>query len=142
MQHGEVLAYLRGLPAPKVLLWCYFIWYAFAVARYFEPKAALWGTSLGLSAIIGTGLYISTAYAGAVRRPLGFWPVFRFYLMPFCVSSFAALIKDRGFVLIFHPNLIDNLEALGLCAAFCFVVLAVKRLHDGSETRATASRQA
>jgi hypothetical protein len=135
-----VLAYLRGMPAPKTLLWCYFIWYAFVAVRYFEPKPALWGTSLGLSAIIGTGLYISTAYANATRRDVGFWPVFRFYLMPFCVSSFAALIKDRGFVLIFHPSATDNAEALGLCAAFCLLVLAAKRLPDASAARATATR--
>jgi hypothetical protein len=135
-----VLAYLRSLPAPRVLLWCYFIWYAFVAVRYFEPKPALWATSLGLSAIIGTGLYVSTAYASQSRRALGFWPVFRFYLMPFCVSSFAALIKDRGFVLIFHPIARDNLEALGLCAAFCLLVLTAKRLQDGGAARATASR--
>jgi hypothetical protein len=135
-----VVAYLRGLPAPKALLWCYFIWYAFVAVRYFEPTPSLWGTSFGLSVIIGTGLYISTSYTGQARRTLGFWPVFRFYLMPFCVSSFAALIKDRGFVLIFHPNLIENLEALGLCAAFCLLVVVAKRLPDGSQARATPSR--
>jgi hypothetical protein len=122
-----VVPYLRALPAPKALLWCYFIWYAFVVARYFDASPALWGTSLGLSAIIGTGLYISTAYTGDRRHALGFWPAFRFYLMPFCVSSFAALIKGRGFFLILHPAVTDNLEALGLCVAFGGLVVAVKR---------------
>jgi hypothetical protein len=123
-----VLTYLRGLSAPKTLLWCYLCWYAFAVAKYFEPSPALWGSSLGLSAIIGTGLYVSTVHAEAQRRSLGFWPVFRFYLMPFCVSSFAALIRGKGFILIFHPNVADNLAALALCAGFCAVVLVVKRV--------------
>ena len=130
-----MVAYLRGMPGPKVLLWCYLIWYGFVAVRYFEPKPALWGTSLGLSAIIGTGLYVSTAYAGDRRRALGFWPVFRFYLMPFCVSSFAALIKDRGFVLIFHPQARDNLAAFGLCGAFCLAVLAAKRPHGANVAR-------
>jgi hypothetical protein len=121
-----VVAYLRGLSAPKTLLWCYFCWYAFAVTRYFDPSPALWGSSLGLSAIIGTGLYVSTAYAERTRRVLGFWPVFRFYLMPFCVSSFAALIKGHGFVLIFHPNVADNLTAFALCAGICALVLVSK----------------
>jgi hypothetical protein len=97
------------------------------VARYFDPAPTLWATSCGLSAIIGTGLYISTSYTGRTRTRLGFWPVFRFYLMPFCVSSFAALIKGHGFVLIFHPNLADNVTAFGSCAAFVLVVLACKR---------------
>jgi hypothetical protein len=52
--------------------------------------------------------------------------------MPFCVSSFAALIKGHGFVLIFHPNLADNLTALGVCVAFLLVVLACKRASSGS----------
>lgn len=114
-----MVGYLRSLPAPKLLLWCYLLWYLFVAVTYFDPSPTLWASSLGLSAIIGTGLYLSTAYAGAVRTPLQFWPVFRFYLMPFCVSSFSALIKGHGFVLIFHPTLIQNLQSLALCAGFC-----------------------
>jgi len=129
-----MLGYLRGLPGPRVLLWCYLVWYAFAVAHYFDPAPALWASSVGLSVIIGTGLYVSTAYAGKARTQLGFWPVFRFYLMPFCVSSFAALIKGHGFVLIFHPNLADNLTALGACAAFVLVVVVCKRASSGSSS--------
>lgn len=135
-----MLAYLRGLSAPKTLLWCYFCWYLFAAARYFDPNPRLWASSLGLSAIIGTGLYLSTAYAERTRRVLGFWPVFRFYLMPFCVSSFAALIKGHGFVLIFHPNLADNLEALALCASFCALVLVSR--HPGLGRGGAMSQEA
>jgi hypothetical protein len=135
-----VVSYLRALPSPKLLLWCYFIWYGFVVVRYFEANLALWSTSLGLSAIIGTGLYVSTAYTGATRRVLGLWPVFRFYLMPFCVSSFAALIKDRGFILIFHPTARDNLLAASLCAAFCALVFAAKYLPPDDARRAVATR--
>jgi hypothetical protein len=126
-----VVSYLRALSAPRTVLWCYLIWYAFVAVRYFDPHASLWLSSLGLSGIIGTGLYFSTAYAGPTRRALGFWPVLRFYLMPFCVSSFAALIKGRGFVLIFHPDVEGNLVAFSLCAAFCAAVLLLKRL-DGA----------
>lgn len=130
---------MRGLRAPKVVLWCYFVWYAFVVVRYFEPSLTLWATSLGLSGIIGTGLYLSTAYAGDRRARLGLWPVFRFYLMPFCVSSFAALIKGHGFVLIFHPNLRDNVAALALCGAFVALVLACKYSHDPRIWRARST---
>jgi len=137
---GAVVSYLRALPAPKMLLWCYFIWYGFVVVRHFEANFALWATSVGLSAIIGTGLYVSTAYAGSTRRALGFWPVFRFYLMPFCVSSFAALIKDRGFVLIFHPTASDNLMAASLCAAFCALVFAAKQWQSENAERSVATR--
>jgi hypothetical protein len=130
--HGRVATYLRELSAARTLLWCYLIWYAFTAVRYFDPTLSLWASAVGLSAIIGTGLYLSTAYAGPKRRDLGFWPIFRFYLMPFCVSSFAALIKGRDFVLIFHPNVEDNLKALALCAAFSGMVWGLKRTRFGS----------
>lgn len=124
-----MLVYLRSLPGPRALLWCYLLWYLYTVARHFDASPALWASSIGLSAIIGTGLYVSTAYAGRERARLGFWPVFRFYLMPFCVSSFAALIKDRGFVLIFHPTLLDNTVAFTLCGGFVLLVLLAKQLR-------------
>ena len=122
------MAYLRELSTTKTLLWCYLIWYVLVAVRYFDPNPTLWANSLGISAIMGTALYLSTAYAGPVRRELGFWPVFRFYLMPFCVSSFSALIKGRGFVLVFDPELAHDISALGVCATFCAIVALAKRL--------------
>jgi hypothetical protein len=127
-----VIAYLRELSAPKTLLWCYLLWYGFVAVRYFDPNPALWASSLGLSVIIGTGLYVSTAFSERKRRVLGFWPVFRFYLMPFCVSSFSALIKGHGFVLVAHPDVEGNLTALALCVAFCAVVAIVKLVPAGN----------
>lgn len=132
-----MIGYLRSLSAPKMLLWCYLLWYLFAVVTYFDPKPRLWASSIGLSVIVGTGLYLSTAYASRERTPLSFWQIFRFYLMPFCVSSFSALIKGRGFVLIFHPTLAKNFEALALCAGFSLLVYACKNLGT-SAAKATA----
>ena len=106
------------------------------MVRYFDPNPRLWVNALGLSLIIGTGLYLSTAYAGPTRRELGFWPVARFYLMPFCCSSFSSLIKGRGFVLIFDPDFWANLFALGLCAAFCTLVVSLKAVHGFGERNA------
>ena len=123
-----MVGYLRSLPAPKLLLWCYLLWYLFVAVTYFDPSPTLWASSLGLSGIIGTGLYLSTAFAGRERTRLAFWPIFRFYLMPFCVSSFSALIKGHGFVLIFHPTWGRNLEALALCASFCALAGACRLL--------------
>jgi hypothetical protein len=122
-----LLAYLRTLTAPRLLLWCYLFWYLYAAVRYFDPSVRLWASSLGMSAVIGTGLYVSTAYSGGSWRRLGFWPVFRFYLMPFCVSSFSALIKGQEFVFIFHPRWEDNVTALSLCGGLCLVATAAKR---------------
>lgn len=109
-----------------MVLWCYLIWYLYTLARYFDPSPRLWLSSLGISGIIGTALYLSTALAGQVKLSLGRWQVFRLFLMPFCVSSFAALIKGRGFVLVFHPELADNALALGACATFVSGVKLLK----------------
>jgi hypothetical protein len=111
------LRYLAELTTPRLVLWCYLIWWGFVAARYFDPSAQLWLSSLGISAIIGTGLYLSTAHGGRSRTRLEPWQIARLYLMPFCVSSFAALIKGRGFVLVFHPTLADNASAALACAA-------------------------
>jgi hypothetical protein len=96
------------------------------LVRYFDPSLRLWLTSLGLSGIIGFALYLSTT-AGNARVKLEFWPTFRLFLMPFCVSSFAALVKDKGFVLIFSPNLAEVFTAVALCAALWIVVALLKR---------------
>lgn len=124
-------AYLRGLTAPRIVLWCYLIWYLYTVAHTFEPSPRLWLTSLGISGIIGSGLYLSTARSGKVPVVLGRWQVFRLFLMPFCVSSFAALIRDRGFVLVFQPTLRENAIGLGLCAAFAAGVWGFKQRRLG-----------
>ncbi len=118
--------YLRQLDAPRLILWCYAIWYAVVLVRYFDPSPTLWLTSLGLSGIIGFALLLSTR-AAIGRTPLGGWGLFRLFLMPFCVSSFAALVKGRGFFLIFSPRLAENLLALALCAGFCAFVGCLKR---------------
>jgi len=128
-----MLRYLRELSLPRYVLWCYLIWWFGVAIPYFEPSLALWTTSLGMSAIIGTGLYLSTAFAGASRTALPRWTVVRLYLMPFCVSSFAALIKGRGFVLVFHPNWQGNAWPLGACLVLGALVLAARRLPRPSE---------
>jgi hypothetical protein len=109
------------------------------VVRYFDASPRLWLSSVGISGIIGTALYLSTARAGTVALRLGAWPVFRFYLMPFCVSSFAALIKGRQFFLVFHPDLQSNALMLGWCAAFVALVYAIKWMAKPPSTGAQSA---
>lgn len=119
------MRYFVNLTAGRIVLWCYLIWYLFFVSHYFDPSVMLWLTSLGLSGIIGTALVIST-WKG--RAALEFWPTARLFMMPFCVSSFAALVKGRGFILVFSPRLSEDLTALACCAGFCLFVAGMKRL--------------
>jgi hypothetical protein len=103
--------------------------------RYFDPQPTLWFTSLGLSGIIGCALYLSTAGTNPTTC-LDRWQVFRLFLMPFCVSSFAALVKDRGFYLIFSPRWQD--DALGAALILAFLALVRLARRRPAATTATA----
>ena len=120
------MRYFAEMRAAQRVLWCYLVWYLVVLVRYFDPSPTLWLSSLGISGIVGTALYLSTARAGHTRVRLERWQIARLYLMPLCVSSFAALIKGHGFILVFHPSLRDNLLAASLCALFVGGTLALR----------------
>ncbi|HLX68623.1 MAG TPA: hypothetical protein VKV04_03255 [Verrucomicrobiae bacterium] len=116
--------YFRNLTTGRLILWCYLIWYLVVLVRYFDPSPRIWLTSLGLSGIIGTALFISSTAHGNTLRP---WQIARLYMMPFFVSSFSALVKGKQFVLVFSPDPKEILLAVGLCIAFCAAVFIFKR---------------
>ena len=119
------LAYFARLAPGKVVLWCYLVWYLAVVSRTFDPSPAIWLNSVGLSAVIGFALLLSVGGPGA--RP-DRWQLFRLFAMPFCVSSFASLIKGRGYVLVFPPGGVDLAVPVVACAAFLAAVLVLKRV--------------
>ena len=121
---GRLLRYFANLSAGRVVLWCYAVWYVVNVALHFDPRLRLWITSLGLSGIIGIALLLSTRTSAAKTDG---WVTFRLFLMPFCVSSFAALVKDAGYILIFPPTLRENAIGLGAIAAFLAIVTLLRR---------------
>ena len=118
-----ILRYLAHLSPSRRVLWCYLIWYLTMLAYHFEPAPKLWINSLGISALIGSGLLLSVAAPVRLRS----WQTFRLYLMPFCVSSFAALITDRGFILVLSPAWRENATAIGACLAFVMLSLWLGR---------------
>lgn len=123
-----LISYTRNLSTGRVVLWCYAIWYVVNVANHFDGRLRLWGTSLGISAIIGVALLISTRSSSRGTTQLDRWQIFRLFLMPFCVSSFAALVKDAGYVMVFPPSLRENLMGLAAIGIFVVAVFAVKRV--------------
>jgi hypothetical protein len=58
--------------------------------------------------------------------------------MPFCVSSFAALVKDAGYLLIFPPSLRENAIGLGAILAFLGIVLFLRFRARSSPSAAKA----
>ncbi|MFN2375397.1 MAG: hypothetical protein ABR538_02595 [Candidatus Binatia bacterium] len=122
-----IVRYFAGLTNGRIVLWSYLLWYLVTVAAHFDASPRLWLTSLGLSAIIGVALWIGTRSSSAGTTELDRWQILRLFIMPFCVSSFAALVKDAGYVLVFPPSPALNAVGLVLIAAFVAAVLALRR---------------
>jgi hypothetical protein len=137
----RLISYLSNLSKGRLILWCYFIWYLVVLVRYFDPSPRLWLTSLGLSLIIGFALFVSTTAAGETKLKLERWQVIRLFMMPFCVSSFSALVKGRGFILIFSPNFDEILIAVGLCAVLCGTVTVLRRRRSATDASAQVTRR-
>lgn len=119
------LRYLARLSAGKTALWCFLLWYLATVIHHFDPAPFIWLNALGISAIIGVALYLSVRDPG--KPPPDRWTVMRLFLMPFCVSSFSSLIKGRGFVLVFPPDLHELAASIAVCALFVILVFVARR---------------
>ena len=105
------------------------------VSLHFDAAVHIWLTSLGISVVIGFALLLSVSNAGGARRD--FWTTARLFMMPFCVSSFSALVKDQGFILILSPRWFEDVLALSLCAVFLATTGLLKSL--AASNRITAS---
>ena len=127
--------YLANLNTGRLILWCYLIWYAVNVANHFDPAPRVWITSAGLSGVIGFALLISTRNSSRGTTQLDRWQIFRLFLMPFCVSSFAALVKDAGYILIFSPSARENAAGLTAIALFVAGVIVLKKTRLAQANR-------
>lgn len=123
----QLIKYLYEIKLDKAILWCYLIWYVVIVCFYFDPSLRLWIDSIGISIVIGTGLLLSVS-SGKGKRDN--WQTFRLYLMPFCVSSFSALIKGQGFIVFVSPKIKETLVAVSCCVLFLSVILVIKLIKN------------
>jgi len=105
--------------------------------RYAGTKPESWLRALGIAAIVGTILTVNATPHGGRISDLGFWAIFRFFLIPFCVASFSAFSKDHAFFLIFPINLKDTATTIGLIALFCAVVWLAKKAHPISPLKSS-----
>lgn len=112
-----------------IMLWGFFIWYVVMVVLHFEASVRLWLNAFGMSLIVGTALMLSVRDNRPANRE--FWRVFRLFAIPFCVSSFSALVRDDGFYAIFAPEWRDNIMALASCSVFGAFVLFARARHYG-----------
>lgn len=130
-------SYFARLPGSKQALWCYLIWYLCMLSMHFNPAPELWLNSLGLSIVVGYALYLSTGPGTWSRFKSRFWESLRLFMCPFLVSSFSALVKGKGFILLFSPNLQENLFATGVCLIF---ILSVKLLSSLNLNKQAANK--
>lgn len=122
-----LIQYLYKIKLDKAILWCYLIWYVTVVCFHFDPSVKIWINSIGISAVIGTGLMLSVSSSKGERDR---WQAFRLYLMPFCVSSFSALIKEEGFLVFISPNIKETIVSVSCCVLFLLVILVVKQFNN------------
>jgi len=120
----SLIRYFCQLKLGKAILWCYLIWYLVIVMFYFDHSSKIWINAIGISAVIGTGLILSVS-SGKSKAP-DYWQIFRLYLMPFCVSSFSSLIKDKGFFVFVSPKSEESITALCFCLLFLAITWVVK----------------
>jgi hypothetical protein len=118
-----LIQYIYEIKLDKAILWCYLIWYVTVVCFHFEPSVKIWINSIGISAVIGTGLMLSVSSSKGERDRL---QAFRLDLMPFCVSSFPALIKEQGVIVFISPNIKETIVSGSCCVLFILVILVVK----------------
>lgn len=129
----SLIRYLQNLSTGRTILWCYFIWWALSIVNHFDSTPRIWLTSVGLSGIIGAALLISTQSQSSGRWVWpDRWVTFRLFLMPFCVSSFSALVKSAGYLLVFPPTPRENTIGAALITLFLIVVWTVKKLRPSA----------
>lgn len=121
---ADVRRYFSALPNGRIVLWCYLVWYLVTLAHHFDPAPAIWLNSAGLAVLIGVALLLSVG--GLKRAAADKWQTFRLFAMPFCVSSFASLIKGKGFVLVLPPSATELARSVGACALFTAAVLLLR----------------
>lgn len=120
------IKYVLKMKTPKIILWCYLIWYFSIIFIYFDPSIRLWASSLVISLIIGFALILSTSQQGVKQDK---WITFRLFLFPFCVSSYSATIKGQDFILLFPNNSSHFLLGIVNCLVFLILIASIKKAY-------------
>jgi hypothetical protein len=121
-----LVRYFANLPASRLILWSYVVWWVVMVIYYFIPDLRIWTTSLGIGLIVGYALMLCTGPITLDRFRHRFWESLRLFVCPFMVSSFSAHIAGRDFSLVFSPLWQENLTAVGGVAVFLLLVRVLK----------------
>jgi len=119
---NTIYRYFAHIKPGRLVLWCYLIWYFVTLYFHFDPSPKIWINSLGISVVIGSALMLSVSGGNLTNH----WQTFRLYWMPFAVSSFSTLIKNKNYFVIFSPSFYEVNVAVGMCAIFILIVAVIK----------------
>lgn len=128
-----LLRYFGNLPASRIILWCFVMWWLVMVAIYYVPDPGLWATSLGIGLFVGYALMLSTGPVTLARFRQRFWESMRLFICPFMVSSFSGLIAGKDFVMFFSPHWLENAAALAAVAGFLLLCGLLRMMRPGGE---------
>ena len=128
-------SYFKNLCTAQYLLWSYFIWYLTIITFHFDNDPEIWFSALGISIIIGIALVLSTTCWPIEIKKLNVRQTLRLFIIPFCVSSYATLIKGQGFTFIFPPEIKTSSIAVLAIIVFITFLFVAKKLAVKPEVR-------
>ena len=132
-----MIKYFGNMNVKIKILWCYLLWYLYFIIKYFDIDPYLWGCSLGISILVGFALNINSYDSiGDILKLEDKWKILRFFIVPFCVSSFPAIIKGKGFLLFFSPKISENFYAILLCILFLTTTCLCRRIIRSNISKA------
>lgn len=101
---------------PRHLMRGALIWYLAEVIRAGGAPPEDWLTAGGIALVVGGILTANALNPGQRLTELGGWKLFRFHLIPFCVSSFSLITQGKGYWILLPPSAEAVLVNLGLIA--------------------------
>ncbi len=87
-----------------------------------------WGTSILLSVFVGTALNIN-AYIPPLEEHITLrrWAIFRFYIIPFCVSSYSNVSFYYNFIALFPVHdFVTGVIGIGLVVGLGIILVLIR----------------
>ena len=127
------LAYFAQLNIGIITLYCLFWWYLWILFIFFPFMYLVWINTAIVTAVVGTGLNLNA-------KPIGFnlsyirsvpWVVFRFYFIPFCVSSYSGIVMQQSedFVSVFPKRWFVVITGVTFIVTWLLWVYSCKTLY-------------
>lgn len=123
--------YQNFLDARIIILLLYLAWYLWIVMNFTLPADTApvkWGTSILLSVFVGTALNIN-AYIPPLEEHITLrrWAIFRFYIIPFCVSSYSNVSFYYNFIALFPVHdYVTGVIGIGLVVGLGIILVLIR----------------